>query len=118
MVVLSQSYVSPVINLVLAAVALLAAWCIGIRFAGSVGAIMATSIVIFSPGCCGVGTAMAEMFVVAFTLSSIALLIAKDELPLPLVLASGIAAGLAVGAKADRSPDGRRAEPCRSRDGA
>jgi hypothetical protein len=90
---------SPWLNLVGLALALLAGWCFGARRGAGPVALIAVALVYAVPGMFDsqAGEAKNDAFALAFMLASVALLLASRA-PGPVLIA-GLAAGLAVGTK-------------------
>lgn len=91
---------SPVLNLVWAALALLAAWCIGHRAGVGALSVAAATVVLVLPTVAGVepGQASNDLPCAALLLAAVALLLEEPLAPVPTLFAA-IAAGLGLGVK-------------------
>ncbi len=100
-----RDLLSPLLNLGWAAVAVLAAWCIGHRYGGGGLAVLGSAVVLGLPSLAGnqPGQASNDIVCVALILATVALLLEGGLEPTSVGLA-GAAAGLAVGTKATTLP--------------
>lgn len=108
MVLTGRDILSPFLNLLWLAVALLAAWCIGRPFGVAPLTAVATALALDLPVFAGTqaGAAMSDLFGVTMLLAAVALLLSGHEerrgpgrLEPALVVVAGLAVGLALGAK-------------------
>jgi hypothetical protein len=95
-----RDVLSPLVNLGWAALALLAAWCIGRRTGLGPLCVLGAVVVLGVPTLAGTnpGQASNDVAAAALLLTAVALLLERDLAPQPTALA-GIAAGLAVGTR-------------------
>jgi hypothetical protein len=95
-----RDLLSPLLNLGWAALAVLAAWCIGHRYGAGALAVLGTSVVLGLPSLAGnqPGQASNDVVCAALVVAAVALLLEGGLEPVPVALA-GVAAGLAVGTK-------------------
>jgi hypothetical protein len=95
-----NDFLSPLVNIAWAGLALLAAWCLGRRYGVTALMILATLLLLGLPTLAGTqpGQAANDIGSVALFLAAIALLFEGEMSPAPTALA-GIAAGLALGIK-------------------
>jgi hypothetical protein len=106
MVAYHRDIASPFINLIWFAVALLAAWCVGRPFGVAPITAVAAAIALDVPVFAGTqaGTAMSDLFGLAFLLAAVALLLGgrtgrSGQISGGALLVAGIAGGLALAAK-------------------
>ncbi|CAN5860158.1 hypothetical protein BH23ACT2_BH23ACT2_30090 [soil metagenome] len=95
-----RDWLSPMLNLGWAAVAFLAAWCIGARRGAGPASLAAAAVVLGLPVMAATqpGQASTDIACAALLLAAVALLLESDLAPAPLALA-GAATGLAIGTK-------------------
>jgi hypothetical protein len=93
-------FLSPLLNLGWAGLALLSAWCIGRRHGGGALAVLGAVVVLGLPAIAGTqpGQAANDVMSAGLCLAAVALLIEAQWRPVPVALA-GVAAGLAIGTK-------------------
>ena len=93
-------FLSPLLNLGWAALALLSAWCIARRHGGGALAVLGAVVVLGLPAIAGTqpGQAANDVMSAGLCLAAVALLLEAEWRPVPVGLA-GVAAGLALGTK-------------------